>query len=220
MTVTFNNDITLLDSTKISIVDDLNDNVKSGLIYVNGGNGSSTVLKINYSGLENDKEYRLNILPNAVRDIDGNTNNSSVYYFHTTSTTTVSAISIIGIDAQKTSAISDGTYTNGWRWLFHLTVPTNETNLNIKFDNWLNGSNSISPVNNMRFYSAQSSNAKTSNSAININSVNSYGVDALTLDSDADVSRDGRQVDLFVEMSLPVGTISGSYSTNYGIKSN
>ena len=216
--IAFNKNITLLDASKITLVDNDSGATKSLSVSVYLGNGSSSVLNIDYPLLENNRYYRLTINQNAIRDDDGNTNNGGVYYFHTVDSNSPATLAVTGVDAQKTYAISDGTYTNGWRWVFHVTVPDLENNLNIKFDNWTSGSNSLSTANNMRFYSIQSSNGATSGSAITIPFAGSYGAGVLNLVSDLDSTKAGRQVDVVVEMQLPVGTANGSYSTSYGIK--
>ena len=74
-------------------------------------------------------------------------------------------------------ASADGTFADGWRWVFYVTVPTNETILNMKFDDWMSGANSIPAGSNIQFYSAQSTNAFNEAHAIAINATkNGVGV--------------------------------------------
>jgi plastocyanin len=119
----------------------------------------------------------------------------------------------------QTSAQADGTYANGWKWIFDITAPVNETTLMMKFSNWLNTSNSSTiPVsNNMRFYSTQSSNAYSQATAIPIGASNTYS-SGMYLTGDLDTATNTRRVQITVEIKIPVGTTAGSYSTNYGIK--
>ncbi|MEI6042313.1 MAG: hypothetical protein WCQ00_01980 [bacterium] len=127
-------------------------------------------------------------------------------------------LAVTGIDAVKTYATADGTYSNGWKWLFHITIPDAENGLNMKFDNWSNGTSAILSVNNMRFYSAQSSNGSNPDNAVLISQSGVYGSNTLNITSDLDATKTGKQVDVIVEMSVPVGSTGGSYSTSYGIK--
>jgi hypothetical protein len=64
----------------------------------------------------------------------------------------------------------------------------------------------------MRFYSAQSVNASTTDSAIAINSADTYG-DKLILDPTK-----GQQVQVVVEVKVPTGTTGGAFSTSYGVQ--
>ncbi len=219
LSIDFNRNITLLDETKITFIDLSDNHNKNGNIYINNGNGNSSTLKIPYSGLVNNHDYKLIINSNALRDDDGNTNNYINYFFRTNSTTTTQ-LSVDKIDIIKNSAIADGTFENGWKWVFSLTIPDNENNVKFKFSDWVNNSNTISPVNNMRFYSTQSSNAFNSNNSILINNKSEYGVNGLNIISDLDLNRTGKQIQVYVDMLVPNGVVSGVYSTNYGISSN
>lgn len=118
-------------------------------------------------------------------------------------------------------AAADGTFANGWRWVFYVTVPTNETVLNMKFDDWTSGTNSISAGSNIQFYSAQSNNAVNEAHAIAITAAGVYS-DAMNLNpgTDLDALTMGRQIKITVEARVPVGSAGGSYSTSYGIQSN
>jgi len=109
--------------------------------------------------------------------------------------------------------------TDGWSWTFNITVPTSETTFKMKFDNWTSGSNTIAVTDNMRFYSAQSSNASTTGSAIGITAASTLS-SGMTLTGDTDASTIGRQIQVTVEAKVPTGSSSGSYSTSYGIQSS
>ncbi|MHB8860277.1 MAG: beta strand repeat-containing protein [Minisyncoccota bacterium] len=123
-------------------------------------------------------------------------------------------------DMLRSSVISGGGFDAGWKWVFHVTVPTTETQFSMKFSDFTNGaSGTIPAAGNMRFYSAQSSNASASTSAMMITS-NDYS-DPITLSAaDLNPSAAGRQIDVTVEMAVPTGTPSGSYSASYGVKSS
>ncbi|MFA5319038.1 MAG: hypothetical protein WC387_01580 [Candidatus Paceibacterota bacterium] len=122
------------------------------------------------------------------------------------------SLGVTSITAVKTSALANNSFTDGWQWLFNITVPSGEDNLQMKFLDWTNGALTIPTGGNMRFYSAQSLNATDANSAIAVNSANTYG-DNLILDPTK-----GQQVQVMVEVKIPTGTTGGSYSTSYGIQ--
>jgi len=128
------------------------------------------------------------------------------------------SLATTGINTVNSLMTADGTYLNGGSWAFLITVPTHETSLSLKFGDWISGGNSIAAANNMRIYSAQSSNATASTSAITITGSNTYSTN-LTLNSDLDARVPGRQVRVVVDLRVPVSTGGGSYSTNYGVKS-
>lgn len=129
------------------------------------------------------------------------------------------SLAVTSIGATKTLATADDSYTNGWEWEFLVTVPTAEASLSMKFDNFVSGANTLLATGNMRFYSAQSSNASTSSSAISITGALAYA-GPLVLTGDLDSVTAGRQIKIVVQTKVPAGTASGSYSTSYGIKSN
>ena len=128
-------------------------------------------------------------------------------------------LTVTKITASKTYATADNTYSNGWSWIFDVTVPTNETDLNMKFTNWASGSNSIPIAANARFYSAQSLNASNENSAITLNSAETYS-SVMNIDptDDLDAVTGGIQIQITVDFKIPVDSVDGSYSTTYGVQ--
>ena len=136
-----------------------------------------------------------------------------------TSSVIITQVRVTGISAVKTFATADDTYANGWSWIFDVTAPDAETNLAMKFADWVNGPNSISVAGNIRFYSAQSSNANNSGTAITIPATATYSSTA-SLNADLDPVAPGRQIQITVEAKVPVGSTGGSYSTSYGILRN
>ncbi len=127
-------------------------------------------------------------------------------------------LAVTKIDAVKTYAIADDTFENGWSWIYHVTVPTSETQFKMKFSDFVSGTNTILAKNNIRFYSTQASANSDSASAIMITDTNTYST-AITLDADIEPSIPGRQIEVIVEMKVPVGSAGGSYSASYGIES-
>ncbi|MFZ2303972.1 MAG: immunoglobulin-like domain-containing protein [Minisyncoccia bacterium] len=125
---------------------------------------------------------------------------------------------VTGTGATNSYATADDTFNNGFKWVFHVTVPTTETQFSMKFSDFVSGANSIPAANNIRFYSAQSSDASASTSAMMITAFNTYS-SPITLATDLDSSVAGRQIDVTVEMKVPTGTAGGSYSASYGVQS-
>lgn len=125
-------------------------------------------------------------------------------------------LAVTGIEQVKSVAVADGTLENGWKWVFHITVPSNEAQLQLKFANWMhsNGTNSISPANNMRVSPAQAGSTN-----ILVTEAGTYTL-PMTVTSDLNGSMAGKQVDVTVEMGVPVGSVNGSYSTTYHVKSS
>ena len=131
------------------------------------------------------------------------------------------ALGVTQISAVQTYATADGSFENGWRWVFDVTVPENETILKMKFADWTSGSNTIVAANHIRFYSAQSSNALNAEDALLIAATGAYSGDMnLNPDIDLDIARAGRQIQVVVEAAVPEGSAGGSYSTSYGISTN
>ena len=128
-------------------------------------------------------------------------------------------LGVTQITAVQTYAVADNTFEHGWRWVFDVTVPENENILKMKFDNWFNGTDTILAQNNIRFFSSQSSNASTAASAIVIADSNTYSGDMNIVPTVDLKDLPGRQIQITVEVKVPVGKSGGSYSTSYGIKS-
>ncbi len=127
-------------------------------------------------------------------------------------------LEVTSTGATNSYATADDTFENGFKWVFHVTVPTTETQFSMKFSDFVSGTNSIPAANNIRFYSAQSSDASASTSAMTITAFDTYS-SPITLAIDLDSSVAGRQIDVTVEMKVPTGTAGGSYSGSYGVQS-
>ncbi len=126
-------------------------------------------------------------------------------------------LTVTSITPVQTTATADGTYEHGWKYIFHITVPTNEPKLAMKFADWFNASASTTlPVaNNMRISSAQASSTAT----ITLTAANTYSSPDMMITGDLDAGTAGRQVDVLVEVSIPNSTVNGSYTTSYGVRS-
>jgi hypothetical protein len=126
-------------------------------------------------------------------------------------------LAITSITQTATTTTAGSGFAQGWIWTFHITVPNTEVLLSMKFANWIGsiGSSTIPSSNNMRISSAQAASTST----VMITGAGMYS-DPLPLNADLDANTPGRQIDVRVEMQVPAGTANGSYSTDYGVKSN
>ncbi len=130
-------------------------------------------------------------------------------------------LGVTQISAVQTFATADGSFENGWRWVFDVTVPTDETIMQMKFADLTNGSNTIPATDNIRYFSTQSSNAADAEHALMVTAPAIYaGAMKINPGADLDVAKNGRQIQITVEARVPVNSAGGSYSTSYGIKSN
>jgi len=133
-------------------------------------------------------------------------------------TTTNGVLKVDSIESIDTTATADGTFTNGWKYVFNITVPTHETHLAMKFEDWhmTVGTATIPSANNMRISSAQADNA---GATVLVVASNTYTTPDLNMVTDLDLAKDGIQVKVLVEVSIPANTTNGSYATNYGVRS-
>ncbi len=76
--------IVLLDSSKVILVNDATGVSYKGAVAVSGGDGSSKTLNIDYSVLENETRYRINVQPGAVKDVAGNVLTTNFISYFTT----------------------------------------------------------------------------------------------------------------------------------------
>jgi len=128
-------------------------------------------------------------------------------------------LEVTSIEMIKTTAIANGSFGDGWKYIFHITAPMSEQNLAMKFNNWLRtGGNGTIPVaGNMRISSPQANNG---GATILLTGANVYSTPNLRMVGDLNPAMDGRQVLVTVEVAVPNGTPNGSYTTSYGVQSN
>jgi hypothetical protein len=126
---------------------------------------------------------------------------------------------VTSITPGRTYATIGGGFDEGWSWTFNVTTPTDDASTTMKFADWISGANIIEVADNIRFYSAQSSNAYSTSTAIVISADDTYS-SVMTINGDLDISTAGRQIQIIVEALVPEDTAGGSYSTSYGIQSN
>ncbi len=126
-------------------------------------------------------------------------------------------LGVTSIESTDTSATANGTFADGWKYTFHITVPDNETNLAMKFADWFNasGPSSIAAGGNMRISSAEADNA---GATVLITAANTYSLPALHMTGDLDLGMPGLQIAVLVEVAVPTNTVNGSYTTSYGVQ--
>ncbi len=168
---------------------------------------SSTLVTPSFTDIQTDKFV---IVWNDDCSTDGQISGEVV-----TATGTLAVTSIVVTDA---SATANGTFEDGWEYVFNITLPSDENDLSMKFSDWMmtSGSSTIPAANNIRISSSQANN---SGATVLITAANTYSSPTLTMTTDLNPSQDGIQVQVVVEVKVPSGSTNGSYTTNYGVKS-
>lgn len=128
-------------------------------------------------------------------------------------------LQVTSIEMIDTTATANGSFTDGWEYVFHITAPTSEQDIAMKFSDWLKtgGGGSIPVANNMRISSLQADNG---GATILLTAANTYSTPDLHMTGDLDPVMDGRQIEVTVEVAIPAGTPNGAYTTSYGVQSN
>ncbi len=128
------------------------------------------------------------------------------------------SLEVSSIDVTKNTALADGTFANGWRYVFHITVPSNEKRLSMNFSDWTNtnGTSTLPVANNLRISSAQADNAGVT---VLLTAANTYSTPFLNMIYDTDAGTAGYQADVVVETAIPLNSVEGHYSTNYSVAS-
>lgn len=131
--------------------------------------------------------------------------------------TSTGVLAVTSVTPVKTDATADNTYANGWSYIFNITVPTNERNLSMKFSDWFSSTtaSTIPAGGNMQISSSQ---ATASTTPVTITAANVYSTPPLTMTGDMDSATPGLQVQVLVQVKIPVNTVSASYTTNYGVQ--
>jgi hypothetical protein len=167
------------------------------------------------------------------------------YSFTTEDDPTV--LGITGVTLTKSSATADDSFDDGWQWVMNVTVPTDQDQLGVNFDDWMNTDlvDTIPVVNddnssNVEFYSPQSSDAPDVASAVavtaSLSSLNSQKLNqtrqggiidpqsptesSMTISGDLDPKTPGNQIKLYVNVKIPQDAVPGSYFTQYDLSSN
>jgi hypothetical protein len=132
------------------------------------------------------------------------------------------SLGITSIDPGQSAAVADDTYADGWSWIFNITVPDDQTNLQMEFTDWTNTSatstsnagNIIPVAGNMEISSPQANSVDP----IIMTSSDTYSLPLLLMGNTASTTGE-QQVQVIVQMKIPSNTADGSYTTTYGIQS-
>ena len=171
---------------------------------------------VTITGLSADTVYHFRVIS---ADANSNSATSADNVFQTDVDDSTASLAVTGIDAVDTFADDTDDFGNGWSWTFYVTVPTNEQEFAMKFADFTSGANTILAASNIRYYTAQSTEADTTGEAVTIAGASTYPGN-ITLDGDLDAGTAGRQIAVTVEMKVPVGSAGGSYSAQYGVRSD
>ncbi len=127
------------------------------------------------------------------------------------------ALTVTSIDRLSTTATANDSYTDGWKYRFHVTVPQDETNFSMRFTDWVHDNNvsMLLVAGNMRISTMQAA----STTPITLTGSNIYSNPSLQLITDLDATTPGRQIEVLVEVKIPTATVNGNYSTTYGVRS-
>jgi hypothetical protein len=124
-------------------------------------------------------------------------------------------LSVTSITPVNTTGSADNTFADGWSYLFNITVPTTEPNLSMQFSDWLGANSTTLPAaGNIQISSAQA----TSAAPVLISAANSYSSPALDMVGSISTSTPGLHVQVLVQVKIPLNTVNGSYTTNYGVQ--
>jgi len=124
-------------------------------------------------------------------------------------------LNVVSITPVNTSGIADGTFADGWSYLFNITVPTTEPNLSMQFSDWLGANSTTLPAaGDMQISSAQAVNA----APVVISAANTYSSPALDMVGSVSTSTPGLHVQVLVQVKIPLNTVNGSYTTDYGVQ--
>jgi hypothetical protein len=138
--------------------------------------------------------------------------------FNNSTTSTTTAVGVLKVDSIETvsnNAVADNTFQNGLRYVFNITVPTDEPAFAMRFQDWANTSSpgSIPVANNIQISTAQAS----STSPVLLTGANVYSTPMMIV-GDLDTNMPGRQIKVLVKTKIPTGTPNGNYTTNYGVR--
>jgi hypothetical protein len=135
----------------------------------------------------------------------------SLLFLYTPFAYAAGTLAVTNVFSDKTYARAGGGFSEGWKWTLTVSVPNNEPVLRMKFGNFTAAGSSFSPVGNVRFYAANSSNASTVSSAVLVGAIDTYG-------GVLNLPRGATTTSIVMEVRVPTGAVSGSYSAPFGIQ--
>ncbi len=128
-------------------------------------------------------------------------------------------------ESALTTGETAGGFEHGWSWVIHVTLPFKETRLKMKFDDFSDGAGgTLSALGNVQFYSPQATAYNSIDSSFLYDSdttdEDGYSNPVIALDEDADTNTAGRQIAITVQVQIPEGTPTASYSGNWSLVSS
>jgi hypothetical protein len=187
-------------------------------------NGATQAVLEPLTPLMNGTTYYIQV-NTGVADASGNHlaatyGSAAASQFTTSADNTV--LSVTGSSLLQSFATPDNTFAHGWKWQLSVTAPTAETQMQMKFTDFVgSGTSTIPALTNIQFYSPQSSDHSTEGTAVvfqNPLDAGGFSLPLADLGTDLDPSTPGRQFQIIVEARVPVGTPGGSYSNSYDIQ--
>jgi len=142
----------------------------------------------------------------------------------------------VQVYAEKTTAVKDNTYVNGWMYRYEITLNTAETKLQVQFPTgWTSASSTIPTADNMRMlinegtgglisglwdetYITNGDGGNVKSYALNTTYAGQVPLQATigALDSNSGIA--GRQIIFYVFTKIPTDTLNGIYTASYGIQ--
>jgi len=183
--------------------------------------GGDTIAILLPSGsLAYETDYYLYV-GTGVADLGGNELADAYGSSSTTAFTTIAegigSFGIVSSTMTKMTGTADNSYANGWEWTVRITLPTNQNDFALKFNDWVSGLNTLAVASNMQYYSEQiAAGTGSSASPITITAANTYPSN-VTVSTDVDATLDGIQTDVHIKVKIPATTSDGSYSTSYRV---
>ncbi len=242
---------TTISSTNIQLKKDSDDSTIAATVSLVEG-GTRVVITPN-SSLANDTQYYFAV-STSVQDEAGNALATALDSLtkdsHEFRTVAVVPIVVDEVIVQNNNAAATDSYLAGWHYTFRITVNTDETDLSVKFTDWVNSADPTKTVaanGNMRLlFNTSTGNGLGSIVGLTdadiiagVGPIHSFAIGnqyedqtlliggvptptAIDLDT-LDISTDlGRQIkfDVFTKLPLPPTTVPGFYTTTYGIQVN
>ncbi|MFA7151936.1 MAG: hypothetical protein WC113_03505, partial [Candidatus Paceibacterota bacterium] len=198
------------------------DTVNAVSATVNGSDSTVTANVVTAANNAAAKTVGVHIYNVIVTSSTGHTADITVSY-QVTADPATPGHGTLGVDTSLIQQIRSwgtvgGNFTNGWEWIIPITVPDNNNNVALKFANWTSGSNNLPVALNMQYYSEEIDAENTGSSAhpVSITAAGTYP-DWISMDDDRDSTRDGIQTYIHVQVKIPADTVSGSYTTSFGV---
>ena len=178
---------------------------------------SSSMMSPSFTGLTNNKYVIVwnHDCSNLTASTTGGTTGGTVT--GGTASSSQGLLAVTSVTPVQNHATADDTYTNGWSYVFSITVPSGEQNLSMKFGNSIDtvDAATILAAGNIEISSAQADNA---GAEVGISAADTYSTPALHITGDLDPTTPGRQVQIMVKEKIPTNSVNGSYTTDYGVQ--